>query len=331
MRKPLVLEIFGVYHQKEVLEYYTSRIQSPICKNNECHEVEIDFYWDILGNFTKFERLPNKPLTKLDHEPFTENDYQQLLDILKDSSPPFTHLKKSQLINDDASKVSNIDGISGATVTSIKDYMIGGAVYTCYTLWHIANGDIEFQLAEYTKQNLNEAFIHQLLQSQKTAIKYFLIENLTPKYFELFFDRLTIFLEKADPYLISQFIQKIPLSLLPTAKAQNYITNHLNQLDLRAETNLFKKLQTHQIPLTPSTTQVLIDRINSFDFSRNEQIILLIANPLNNKNIAIVERLLKKLITQKIRVSSLSFNQLSTWTKTYPRCKKMLRKLKVSA
>ena len=324
----VLLDIYGVYNQKNVLEHYTSRIQSPVCKNNECYEVELDFYWDILGNFKKFQPLPDNPLTKLDHQPFTKWDYEHLHTILTDSSPPFMHLKKGQLIEEAPSKERGIDGISGATVTILKDYMIEGAVYTCYTLWHIANGDIEFQLAEYTKQNLQEALIHKLLQSQETEVQYFLIENLKPKYYELFLDELMTLHENADRFLVSRFIQKIPIDLLKSPKVQNYMAKHLNQLDLSSEIRLLKKLNANQILLTDAASHALVDRINSFDFIRNEQIILLIGKQLNTENIYLLENLLNILNKQKITLSLTSFNQLSKWGKLYACCKKTIKKLK---
>ncbi len=207
----VLLTIYETQDLKGHLDGYTAHIVTPVCKKGQCYNVELDYYWDILGDFFDFSIIPDKPLTKLDHIPFQNSDYEKLETILLTKSPSFIHLRRDELVVKPIAKnLQGVDGISGATIKHIEKDMVSGAIYTCYTLWHIANGDINFQLQEYTKQNLNKELIAKLLNSDNVDAHYFVIENMDSNYFEFFIDKIGELCKNYGQYFTSRLYYRLP-------------------------------------------------------------------------------------------------------------------------
>jgi hypothetical protein len=59
-------------------QYFFRNIFTPVCYTNECKPVHINFYWDLLGNYMRYDLPKNKVLTKVDHDEFKEEDYQKV-------------------------------------------------------------------------------------------------------------------------------------------------------------------------------------------------------------------------------------------------------------
>src|SRR5215217_3489757 len=59
-------------------QYFFRNIFTPVCYTNECKPVHINFYWDLLGNYERFDLPENKVLTKVDHDEFKSEDYEKL-------------------------------------------------------------------------------------------------------------------------------------------------------------------------------------------------------------------------------------------------------------
>ena len=57
---------------------------NKVCLDDVCKLVEVTLYWDAIGYYKRLEYPKGKPLTKLEHEPFTPDDYKKLDSILKD-------------------------------------------------------------------------------------------------------------------------------------------------------------------------------------------------------------------------------------------------------
>jgi len=207
----VLLKIYETYDINGQLDGYTSHILTPVCKNYECYNAELDYYWDVLGNFFDFIIISGKPLTKLDHIPFQDSDYEKLKNILLTKSPSFIHLRRDELVvKPIATNLQDVNGISGATIKYIEKDMVSGAIYTCYTLWHIANGDINFQLQEYTKQNLNKELIFKLLNLDNVEAHYFAIENMDSNSFEFFIDEIVELCKKYGQYFTNRLYDQLP-------------------------------------------------------------------------------------------------------------------------
>ncbi len=207
----VLLEVREQYDAHGTLDGYTAHVLTPVCNTGLCYEAELDFYWDVLGNFSDFEILPGKPLTKLDHVPFEDTDYEKLKDILLTKSPSFIHLRRDELVvTPFDSDMEKVDAVGGATLKHIAKDMVEGAIYTCYTLWHIANGDINFQMQEHTIQNLDKALVAKLLNSKNVEAHYFVAENIDPDYFDDFVDQVAGLCKKYGQYFTDRIKSRIP-------------------------------------------------------------------------------------------------------------------------
>jgi hypothetical protein len=161
-------------------QYFFRNIFTPVCYTNECKPVHVNFYWDLLGNYMKYEMPLGKILTKVDHDEFKEADYQKLRDILSRSGSIFADLKMEDLITKGTDSLSeNVDAKTGATLKAIKNEVIDGAVYTCFTLWHIAYGkQVMAEMKKITTSYKTNELLHSFLSSPNHNYQYWAMEQI---------------------------------------------------------------------------------------------------------------------------------------------------------
>ncbi|GGN01935.1 hypothetical protein GCM10010967_40550 [Dyadobacter beijingensis] len=154
-------------------QYFFRNIFTPVCYTNECKPVYVNFYWDLLGNYERYDLPEGKVLTKVDHDEFKEADYQKLQDILIQPNSIFADLKMEDLITKGTDKLTDsVDAKAGATLKTIKNQVIDGAVYTCYTLWHIAYGKAVPEMQKIIEAYSNDGLLHTFLESKNHHYQY---------------------------------------------------------------------------------------------------------------------------------------------------------------
>jgi len=126
---------------------YHADIDSVICGDDACEIVKVRLFWDALGKYKRFELPAGVALTKKDHETFTRKDYARLDSILADRGSILGEIPPSQIVSPEKA-IDDVDAITGATPQTVADAVVPGAVYTCYTLWHWANGEISPRIRE---------------------------------------------------------------------------------------------------------------------------------------------------------------------------------------
>jgi hypothetical protein len=102
----------------------------------------IDVYWDLLGNFLRYELPAGESLTKLDHQELTAGDHEQLQKILSDKGSILRDYPAEDLIDRRIVKSTDkkVDAVTSATRVDVKAAVVPGAVYSTYVLWYIVNG-----------------------------------------------------------------------------------------------------------------------------------------------------------------------------------------------
>lgn len=160
-------------------QYFFRNIFTPVCNTGECKPVYINFYWDLLGNYTRFDMPAGEVLTKTDHREFKEEDYRKLQEIISRETSIFSELKMEDLVVKGTEKISDsADVKTGATLKTIKNEVIEGAVYTCYTLWHLAHGSVVEEMRKITETYTSTALLHQFLQSNNHHYQYWAMEKV---------------------------------------------------------------------------------------------------------------------------------------------------------
>ena len=164
-------------------QYFFRNIFTPVCYTNECKPVYVNFYWDLLGNYLRYDMPKGKILTKVDHDEFKQEDYDKLAEILSRPNSIFADLTMEDLITKGTdSLTSDVDAKTGATLKTIKNEVIDGAVYTCFTLWKIAYGNqVVDKMKNITGTYLNRDMLHSFLNSSNYHYQYAAMEKVIDK------------------------------------------------------------------------------------------------------------------------------------------------------
>jgi len=188
--------------------YYYSPLKTPVCNDTLCQVVFLNIFWDLGGNYSKFEISPQFPLTKNDHKPFSDQDYDKLDRTLKNETSVLGDKTEDELLDTDRSRYSEkIDGVTGATAKEIQSEIVEGALYSTYTLWHMTNGNIKHMLQEYTLSRFNLDLQQQLLESNNPKTIIFGLKNLEEEFYFTHFDKI-ISLMKQQYLLVNFYIAK---------------------------------------------------------------------------------------------------------------------------
>ena len=202
--------------------YYYKKIQDGVCIDNECRLLDIIVYWNITGRYLGFELPKGEFLSKYDHEPFSESEYQRLHSLLADSSIPLDAVSFEKLIEQPKNEEETVDAVSGATSKSVADMVVKGAAYTTYKLWNIVNGSTMDIVSEFTEKQLTSTLIHRILQSPDKNDRLWALNRIGSTT-ELTLDLESLLLEiiaSNDFYLAYSAIQSLDAIHLKSAELQ---------------------------------------------------------------------------------------------------------------
>ena len=165
---------------KKQPDSYSMWVDSVVCREKHCDVVKVRIHWDALGRYQRFEVAQGSILTKLDHKPFTRRDLEKLHTILLNKKSPLGEVEKEAMTGKEQKKSesSALDGVSGATILALKNDVILGAGYTCYDLWHIANGAVVDPIQERTGKDSSVEVLKNYLNSENLLENKFAIESL---------------------------------------------------------------------------------------------------------------------------------------------------------
>jgi len=193
---------------------YEANLNLPVCDDKLCANLVVKVYWDLAGNYSGFDTLIGKPLTKFDHRPFTTADYQKLDDILRDKNNILRALGKDELTDKSVKlKSSTIDAVTGATPASVKEQVVEGAVYSAFTLWHFVNGAVKDSMTQLTKSFFSEKLGKQMLQSTNHETQIFALKLLPDSFYETNTGFIFDIIVKSSPLVRAYIINKITLPL----------------------------------------------------------------------------------------------------------------------
>ncbi|GAA4237806.1 hypothetical protein GCM10022291_25820 [Postechiella marina] len=155
--------------------YFYMDVESVVCGSKECRVDIVRLFWDELGQFLKLEMQNDAELEKNEGILFTSDDYLKLDNILKDVNSPLQNFYKDELVNN--SHANAADAYSGATVVIDNNAIVEGAVWTCYTLWHWANGDVVKHIINISAKKYTKEKILELLMSSAVEYRTFALEQ----------------------------------------------------------------------------------------------------------------------------------------------------------
>lgn len=203
--------IYLAYEEGGLPDYYYCDLKTPICLENLCNPIEIRLEWDLLGNFRNYHEKAGKEITKFDHEPFEEKDHTQLKAILSDRESLLQDYRMEDLV-DTTKKVysSEIDGLTAATSTTFADKLVPGAIYTCYTLWHLVNGEISGRIGAHTAGLLTMELRKKMLRSGITVYEDYVLDGIGPGERNAFAPDLVGLAGSGNRFIAVKAVRKLP-------------------------------------------------------------------------------------------------------------------------
>ena len=261
-------------------QYFFRNIFTPVCYTNECKPVYINFYWDLLGNYERYDLPEGKVLTKVDHDEFKEEDYQKLQDILAQNNSIFADLQMEDLITKGTDNLTDsVDAKAGATLKTIKNQVIDGAVYTCYTLWHIAYGKAVPEMQKIIESYSSDALLHRFLESKNHHYQYWAMAKVVDtsgsvrKPFEKDIEAI---IAGKNGFIAKYALQHVGNDFFKTEQRQDWLWETYRKTGYVMQIAILKKLNTSEIPISkPLATSLQTSLPNS-----NEEQTLLIQNIL---------------------------------------------------
>jgi len=318
------IEVIALFEHDSVLSGYKAYVFSPVCEDTTCYPVELEFYWDVLGRYQKYEVFPGRGLTKLDHKPFTETDYNTLSKLMLNNEPAFLEMKREDLVV--KVKKDTVDGYTGATIAAIKNEVIPGAVYSCYTLWHIAHGIVSDSIKNNTQRHFNPILLKSLFNSGDVEAAYYLIGRLNEDQFVTYLPEILKLLRESEGYLAQHILDQLPLKVVSSESFQDSMVAILPILDYYAQKSLLRHLDG---TLTSDKLgKVLAESIEPRGSLHNELIIKIFCDNKSQLNIELYQTFLQQLLTKQVMLNKTQSESIKNLVNSDKQLKTYLKSLK---
>lgn len=189
----VTIDINDTLHNKTIQIYsdnrgfpiqYSRNISTGVCIDGECRLVHVNLFWNTTGRYLGFKLPDGEFFSKTQHTKFRNVDYDLLQDLLADANSPLANYTLEELVPRVKDLTPDIDAISSATNENVLDYIVEGAVYTTYTLWHIANGPTKQEIEKQSIKLLDAGMALEILNCNILSDQLWVLNNL-PAHIEL--------------------------------------------------------------------------------------------------------------------------------------------------
>ena len=257
-----------VLDDQGIPDFYVAHVKTPVCEESQCYDIEVLLQFDLTGQFLGLDTLAGKGLTKLDHIPFTDGDYRQLQHLLMDERSPLGRYEMEALITD--TRNSELDGFTGATILEIRDIVVDGGVYSCFTLWNLVHRNLKFITQERTKVLFDEGLIRKMVSYKEERYHYFIINNLASEQWLLYEEVLLPLLTFDQGYFLKNAFEKMPVEFLQNEVVQIFFAKRFATLNYFAQVAFLKRLDG--VAISWSLHQSLQRELNASKTLKNQLI-----------------------------------------------------------
>ena len=224
---------------------YASKISTPVCADGECKFMNIELYWTLLGDYAGFNRYMELPLTKHDHDEFLDEDYLKLHQLLTDSNSILKRRTIDELVEKPKPDITNgLDALSGATIAEVKESVVSGALYSCYTAWHLAHGNIKSKLKAYTKAVITEDILIDMLYSNNSNYQLFAINNLNKEHYKKHCGVIAVVFKTSTPLVRGVIVKGLAKVFLESPDLQLPFWDAFTSIDINSKSLLLKYLDS---------------------------------------------------------------------------------------
>lgn len=234
--------LFIIQNEDGLLHSYSRKILTGVCINGECRLLNITLFWTVTGRYLGFHLPEGEFLSKTEHDPFTQQDYEHLHALLAD---PYSNLANYR-IEELVPMVENneVDGVSAATIAGVKNYIVENAVYTTYTLWHIVHGSTPKKIQAYTQKHLQPELAIQILNSSNQQDVIWALENIPSdiQATKSLQDKLFDLVAHEELLISNKAIEGIPTSWLGNQENQLKLFRHFENSSYFTQIKILNKL-----------------------------------------------------------------------------------------
>lgn len=271
-------------------QFYASHLATAVCADDLCRPVNINIYWDLLGNFLSYQTPASDPLTKFDHILLTPEDHKKLSKILADTNSLLRDYAPEDMIDKRVVvRSATTDATTGATIKSFEDDIVQGAVYTVHTLWHFANGEIPKKILQQTEKTLDERLTRQLLTSGNAGYQSYILENLTTAQLSKFNKEIRELILSDDTYVPHYAIAKLPSNTWANSDEQTWIMERFTKTAYPVQNALLDKFS--QVAFNNNALDLLIDIIPQMQRNQLARTFSILENNIKHNDKKIINKL----------------------------------------
>lgn len=234
--------LFIIKNEDGLLHSYSRKILTGVCIDGECRLLNINLFWTVTGHYLGFQLPEGEFLSKTEHDPFTQQDYEHLHALLADPYSNLANYRIEELVpmveNDE------VDGVSAATIAGVKNYIVENAVYTTYTLWHIVHGSTQKKIQAYTQKHLQPELAIQILNSSNQQDLIWVLENLPSdiQVTQALQDKLFNLAAHEELLVSNKAIEGIPSNWLGNQENQLQLFRHFENSSYFTQIKILNKL-----------------------------------------------------------------------------------------
>ena len=316
-----------------LIHSYYRKISSGVCIDGECRKLDIILYWTVTGRYLGLVLPHGEFLSKTDHDPFKAPDYERLVEVLADPYSILGQYTNEQLTNGghgvvelgdeivEASENSEIDGVTSATLPSVKEASVEGAVYTSHTLWMYTYGETQKELRKYTAEHMTDELAAAILKSSDSQDKKWALRNMGTNLLwgeelkQIFFEEII----GQHSALTNQALTVLPDSIVDEANVQSKLMDGFSELGYVYQRNILQKLGkasslslnvaadlAHDLPLMNVDIVGRVFAIFEMKNVDDEAVVFYVAELLEHENEVIADKAFEFLGKQEITNSKIT-------------------------
>ena len=267
-----------VEHQLELLQdeggeplLFFSRINTPVCIDNICKPMDIKIYWNLVGEYVGYDTLGRFPLTKFDHDLFEGVDYEKLHRLLLDKHSILERKEMSDLFDPNSQPEKQVtyqgvevDAATGATKKEIKESVVEGALYSCYTIWHLVHGSVVDSMKQVLEDMASPSLMNRFLYSSHEDYQFYAVREMNEEMFIEEAPRLSAIFISSKPLIRTYILKKMPDNMWGEESVTSSFFETFSNIDINSRTLLIKGLnKAHK-----TSSQILLKEVKNM--SRNQ-------------------------------------------------------------
>ena len=140
--------------------------------------------------------------------------------------------------------MEGVDAVAGATIKEVKESVVGGALYSCYTAWHLVHGPIKDAIQKRTLSSLDDDMVLRMLGSNNKDYLMFALNRLTENQYEVNYLRIAEIFESGIPLVRTFIVKNLPDSFWNSQELQKPFWKSFPKVDINSRSLLLEHLNT---------------------------------------------------------------------------------------